>query len=97
MVLLHISTSSSFTAVRPNFLHFTPTFHPDQKSLQHLLQEILLNVHLIRPKYQPEACLHVVRFECGYFAGQYHKIQDLICLRNNIARIAKLKKFILFI
>lgn len=97
MVQLHISPNGSFTAVRPNLLHFTPTLHPDQKSLQHPLQEISLNVLLIKPKYQPEACLHVVRFECGCFNGQYRKAQDLICLRNNNTRIAKLKKFILCI
>jgi hypothetical protein len=76
--------------VRPNLLHFTPTLHPDQKSLQHPLQEISLNVHLIKHKQKAEACLHVVRPECDFFACQYHKI---ICLRNNTTRIAKLKKF----
>lgn len=77
MVLLPTSPNGSFTVLRPNLLHFTPTLHPDQKPLQHPLQEISLNVHSIKHMQQAEDCLHVVRPECGCFACQYHKIQHL--------------------
>jgi len=92
VVLLHTSPNSSFKVVRPNLLHPPPTLHPDQKPLQLPLQEISLHVHLIKHKQQAEACQHAVRPECGCFAFHYHKIQTIICLRNNITRIAKLKK-----
>lgn len=91
MVLLHTSPNGSFTVVRPNVLHCTSTLHPDQKPLQLILQEISLNVHLIKYKQQAEDCLHVVRPEYGCFACQYYKILHIICLRNNTTRIAKLK------
>jgi hypothetical protein len=91
MVLLHTSPNGSFTVACRNLLHCTSTLRPDQKPLQHLLQEISLNVHLIKHKQQAEDCLHVVRPECGCFACQYYKIQHIICLRNNTTRITKLK------